>query len=160
MRVDRDLHAEMENHRQRAYGGNTEASGGTRYSEGKPGGWWYAPLYGLKLVAKVWEAGGAKYAPMDWKSGQSFSTLFDCMMRHIVEVQMHGIWSRDPDLGTYHLANACWNLLCLLTFMATGRHDLDDITPFEGVTAAEYLDAKGTADILGIGVHTVLADRT
>jgi len=139
------------------YGANTDESGGTRYSEGKPGGWWFAPLYGLKLVSPVWEAGGAKYAPMDWRCGQSFSTLFDCMMRHLIEVQQKGIWSRDPDLGTYHLANAAWNLLCLLTFMALDRHDLDDITPYEGVTAVEYHEAQKSADLLGIPVHQVLA---
>jgi hypothetical protein len=142
-----------------SYGPNTDKSGGTRYSEGKPGGWWYAPLAGLRLIAKVWTSGGEKYAPMDWREGQSFSTLFDCMMRHLMDVQEKGIWSRDPDLGSYHLANAAWNLLALLTFMYQERHDLDDITPFVGVTAEEYHCAKVDADILGIPVHEVLRSR-
>jgi hypothetical protein len=141
------------------YGSNTDTSGGTRYSQGKPSGWWFAPLAGLRLVADVWKAGGEKYAPMDWKQGQNFSTLMDCLFRHLLAMQEHGIWSRDPDLGTYHAANACWNLLCLLTFMYQERHDLDDVTPYEGVTAGQYHCAKEDAEILGIPVHEVLRSR-
>lgn len=114
---------------------NTEASGGTRYSTGKPKGWWYAPLYGLRLVAQVWEAGASKYAPRDWAEGQSFSTLLDCASRHWLEVMHRGPWAIDEDTGAYHLANLAWNVLCLLTFMALDRRDLDDVTPWFGVTA-------------------------
>ena len=63
---------------------NTDTSGGTRYSEGKPGGWWYAPLGGLELVAPVWEMGADKYAPRDWAQGQLYSTLMNSLSRHIV----------------------------------------------------------------------------
>lgn len=115
---------------------DTEASGGTRYSSGKPGGWWYGPLKGLLLVAPVWEAGARKYAPMDWKEGQSFSTLLDCAMRHMIEVVDDGPWARDKETGCYHLAHAVWNLLCLLTFMALGREDLDDVSVWRGVKAS------------------------
>lgn len=115
---------------------NTDKSGGTRYSEGKPGGWWYAPLYGLRLVAPVWQMGAEKYAPLDWQSGQSFSTLVDCSMRHMLEVCQRGVWAKDGESGHLHLAHAAWNILCLLTFMALGREDLDDCTKWQGVTAA------------------------
>lgn len=115
---------------------NTEKSGGTRFSAGKPSGWWYGVLYGLRLVARVWERGAEKYAPMDWKAGQSFSTLLDCAMRHSLEVMHRGPWAKDAETGCYHAAHACWNWLCLLTFMEDERHDLDDVTPWFGVTAA------------------------
>ena len=124
---------------------NTDTSGGTRYSEGKPAGWWYAPLYGLKLVAPLWEAGAAKYAPKDWQSGQSFSTLLDCAMRHMMEVMHHGVWGIDEDTGAYHAAAVAWNMLALLTFMALGRHDLDDCTIYDGVTAATLREAEAAA---------------
>lgn len=115
---------------------NTEKAGGTRYSQGKPGGWWYAPIYGLRLVAEVWQRGAEKYAPMDWKNGQSFSTLLDCASRHWLEVVEHGPWARDPETGAYHLAHLAWNVLTLLTFMALERHDLDDVSKWRGITAA------------------------
>lgn len=116
---------------------NTDSSGGTRYSYGKPGGWWYAPILGLRLVSKVWESGAEKYAPKDWAVGQTFSTLLDCAMRHTLEVMHHGPWAKDPESGHYHAAHVAWNWLTLLTFMEQERHDLDDVTKWEGVTAAE-----------------------
>lgn len=130
---------------------NTDASGGTRYSEGKPGGWWFAPLLGLRLIAPVWEMGASKYAPKDWQEGQSYSTLMDCAMRHMLQVMHHGVQARDPESGHLHLAHVGWNILCLLTFIELGRDDLDDTTMWNGVTAehrksvgAEYPPAMGT----------------
>ena len=120
---------------------NTDAkSGGTRYSEGKPSGFWYGPLFGLRLVAEVWRGGSEKYAPLDWQQGQSFSSLFDCMSRHWLAVVMDGVWARDPDSGAYHMAHLVWNALTLLTFMAKNRHDLDDMTFWRGATAAQAQD--------------------
>lgn len=115
---------------------NTETSGGTRFSEGKPGMWWAVPMMGLRLIAKVTEAGARKYAPRDWAEGQSFSTLIDCAMRHMIEVCHRGPWAIDEDTGAYHAAAVGWNILCLLTFMELERHDLDDVTKWHGVTTA------------------------
>jgi hypothetical protein len=127
---------------------NTEKTGGSRFSAGKPAGWWYAPIYGLRLVAAVWEQGAKKYAPMDWKEGQSFSSLVDCTMRHMLEIVEHGPTSRCSESNNYHAAHAAWNLLCLLTFIALGREDLNDIDGWRGVTAgtkkaAEFTEVKG-----------------
>ena len=121
-------------------GTNTDKSGGTRYSAGKPGRFWCAPLYGLRLVSKVWTAGGDKYAPLDWQQGQSFASLFDCMSRHWLAVVQFGVWAKDDGdggTGAYHLAALTWNALCLLTFMALGRDDLDDMSGWRGMTAAD-----------------------
>lgn len=128
---------------------NTDESGGTRYSDGKPAGWWYAPILGLRLVAKVWEMGAEKYAPKDWAVGQSFSTLLDCAMRHTLEVMHRGPWARDPESGQYHAAHVAWNWLTLLTFMELERHDLDDCTKWDGVTAKDKarIDNEGLFDI-------------
>jgi hypothetical protein len=114
---------------------NIETSGGTRYGKGKPGGFWYAPLYGLRLVAPVWEMGAKKYAPKDWRVGQSFSVLLDCAMRHFLVVLDRGPWAQDEESGCYHLAHCAWNILCLLTLMALNRWECDDISEWEGVTA-------------------------
>lgn len=138
---------------------NTERSGGTRFSEGKPGGWWFAPIYGLRLVAQVWEAGGGKYAPRDWAEGQSFSTLLDCASRHWLEVLHRGPWAVDEETGAYHLAAVAWNVLCLLTFMALDRRDLDDVTPWFGVTTDVKKAAEETAQERGEDVVEVLQDR-
>ncbi len=122
---------------------DTEPAGGTRYSHGKPSGWWYAPLKGLDLVMPVAKAGGEKYAPKDWMVGQSYSTLLDCAMRHMIAVMHEGVYARDKESGHLHLAHACWNILALLTFLATGRHDLDDVSIWDGVTADRRHDVVG-----------------
>jgi hypothetical protein len=122
---------------------DTEQTGGTRYSEGKPAGWWFAPLLGLRLLAGVWTGGSEKYAPLDWQEGQSFSTLLNCTGRHWLEVVHYGPWAKCPDSGCYHLAHMAWNILCLLTFMVLiGRDEekyggVDDVTRWRGITATE-----------------------
>lgn len=123
---------------------NTETSGGTRFSEGKPGMWWAVPMMGLRLIAKVTEAGARKYAPRDWAEGQSFSTLIDCAMRHMIEVCHRGPWAIDEDTGAYHAAAVGWNILCLLTFMELERHDLDDVTKWHGVTTSMKNEMEST----------------
>jgi hypothetical protein len=123
---------------------NTDSkSGGTRYSAGKPAGWWYAPLRGLRLVAPVWEMGAEKYAPMDWKQGQSYSSLLDCATRHFIEVLDKGPLAKDPESGCYHVAHTVWNLLTLLYFIdRDDRPDLNDVDPWRGVNAAMKQDME------------------
>jgi hypothetical protein len=136
---------------------NTEKAGGTRYSAGKPGMFWAIPLYGLRLIARVTEAGARKYAPRDWFEGQSFSTLIDCTSRHWLEVCTRGPWAKDEDTGCYHLAAVGWNVLCLLTFMELERYDLDDVTPWFGVKAGDKVDI--TEQALASYARSMLEDE-
>lgn len=129
---------------------NTEQSGGTRFSGGKPGSYYTMPLLGLRLVSDVTKFGASKYAPMDWAEGQSFSTLMDSAFRHMLEALTHGPWALDSDADekghrVYHLAAVAWNVLCLLHFMEQGRVDLDDVTPFHGVVTSDLRQAKALA---------------
>jgi hypothetical protein len=115
---------------------NTDKSGGTRFSAGKPGMWWAIPMKGLRLVARVTMHGSKKYAPLDWACGQSYSTLLDSASRHWLEVLTSGPLARDEESGEYHLAHCAWNILCLLHFIEQGREDLDDVSEWQGVTTA------------------------
>lgn len=125
---------------------DTEAAAGTRYSAGKPGGAWYAPLWpGLAEVLRVAEHGAEKYAPLDWREGQSFSTLLDCAFRHVMRT-LRDPRSRDPESGCYHAAHAVWNLLVLLCWLLEGRDDCDDVTSWRGVTAEDRWRAKSDGD--------------
>ena len=114
-----------------------ERAGGTRFNTEKPGLFWAMPLMGLRLIARVTNHGAKKYAPLDWAEGQSFSTLLDCIMRHLLQVFDRGPWAKDPESGLYHMAHIGWNVLCILHFMETGQADLDDVTPWQGVTTKE-----------------------
>ena len=128
---------------------NTEKTGGTRFSAGKPGHWWCAPLLGLKLVAPVWTGGAKKYAPMDWQEGQSFTTLIDCAMRHMLDMLHYGPLARCKESGHYHAAHLVWNLLALLTFVEEGRgEEMNDIDKWRGVTAARAKVLRAAADQL------------
>ena len=115
---------------------NTDTSGGTRYSAGKPGMWWAIPLKGLRLVARVTMHGSKKYAPLDWACGQSYSTLLDSASRHWLEVLTSGPLARDEESDQLHLAHCAWNILCLLHFIEEDRFDLDDVSEWQGVTTA------------------------
>jgi hypothetical protein len=115
---------------------NGERSGGTRYNQSKPGMFWAIPMLGLRLVARVTMHGAKKYAPLDWAEGQSFSTLLDCASRHLLTMLTDGPWAKDAESGLYHAAHLGWNVLCLLHFMEQKRHDLDDVTQWQGVTTS------------------------
>ena len=119
------------------YGANTEHAGGTRYSEGKPSPMW-TPALGVLEVAKVTEYGAQKYAPHDWWSGQSYSTLVGSASRHVLRMLCYGPLSRDKESGLLHAAHAAWNLLCLLHFHNEGRDkELDDLTKWVGKVTGE-----------------------
>jgi len=132
---------------------DTESSGGTRYSEGKPSMFWCAPLMGLTEVVKVTEYGSSKYAPFDWDEGQSFSTLYDSAMRHMVNMSAYGMMSTDDESGLLHASHAAWNLLCMLSFVAEGREiELDDTSAPRGHTAESWRElAAEKAARAGIG---------
>lgn len=115
---------------------NTEIAGGSRYSLGKPKCTW-APYGGLEYIEEVSCSGAEKYAPLDYLNGQSFSTLLSCAFRHLRKALRDPL-ARDKESGHYHLAHAAWNILALLDFIAQDRVDeLDDVSPWQGVTAAQ-----------------------
>lgn len=115
--------------------GNTEKAGGSRFSTGKAP-LVSAPVKGLLEVGRISDMGGKKYAPFDWKEGQSFSTLLNSAMRHMLEA-ISAPLARDKDSGRLHVGHAAWNLLCLLHFVEEGMDPvLDDVSCWHGVTAA------------------------
>ena len=139
---------------------NTDTSGGTRFSEGKPGMWWAIPMMGLRLVARVTMHGSKKYAPLDWAVGQNYSTLLDSASRHWLEVLTSGPLARDEESGEYHLAHCAWNMLCLLHFIEQGREDLDDVSEWQGVTTAMKQEREAQVDTTWIGREEEVAAGT
>lgn len=114
------------------------------------------PVYGLDEVCRISQAGAEKYAPLDWEVGQSFSTLLSSAWRHLRSAVSMGAASRDEESGFLHVAHALWNILCLLHFIAVGRgQELDDVTRWRGITAAQKQAAVGKTVVFqdGGGVH-------
>jgi hypothetical protein len=75
--------------------------------------------YALRRLARVYEAGAQKYDDYNWLKGAPYCRFVDSALRHIQQWQMG---HTDED----HLANAAWNLFCILHFDSLGRSDLDD----------------------------------
>jgi len=67
--------------------------------------------YALMRVARIHEKGSKKYSPRNWEKGMKFSLFVDAAIRHIIKYMM-GMTDED------HLAQAVWNLDCLLHFEA------------------------------------------
>jgi len=65
------------------------------------------PVRALMEVAKIFEAGAVKYEPRNWEKGIPLSRFMDSGLRHAMK------WLRG-DRDEPHLAQACWNFLCLL----------------------------------------------
>lgn len=65
------------------------------------------PVSAIFEVAKIMEAGAAKYDERNWERGIPLSRFADSGLRHAMK------WLRG-DRDEPHLAQACWNFLCLL----------------------------------------------
>ena len=67
--------------------------------------------YALLRVARIHEKGSKKYSARNWEKGMKLSLFFDSALRHMVKYMM-GMTDED------HLAQAVWNLDCLMHFEA------------------------------------------
>lgn len=65
------------------------------------------PVRALFEVAKIFEAGAKKFEARNWEKGVPLSRFMDSGLRHAMK-WLSG--KRDEP----HLAQACWNFLCLL----------------------------------------------
>ena len=80
----------------------------------------------LRRIAGVYERGAAKYSDHNWRKGGPFSRFLDSALRHL-NVYKENEWAgqeQDED----HLAQAAWNILCLLHFDETNP-ELNDLRP-------------------------------
>lgn len=95
------------------------------------------PVYGMHAVLDVSNGGADKYAPLDWTNGQSFTTLLSSAMRHAEKMVAFDAYALDPESGHMHAGHCAWNVLAILDFVSQGRtQELDNVTPWHGVTAA------------------------
>jgi hypothetical protein len=81
----------------------------------------------LRRLALVYELGAVKYESRNWEKGTQYSRFVDSAERHI-NCFKEGL--RDED----HLAQAVWNLFCILHFDELGRKDLDDMPNYHAET--------------------------
>lgn len=90
-----------------------EKGGGLRFNEGKVRHDLLEP-FAINELAKVFTAGAKKYADHNWLKGMAWSKIMASLKRHINAFEQGE--DMDPDLGTYHMANAAWNALALVSY--------------------------------------------
>lgn len=81
------------------------------------------PYESLEEVARVMQAGEAKYGTANWTNGIQTRRLISAAMRHIG--QFNSGEDVDPETNTLHVANAACNLLFII-WMMKHRPDLDN----------------------------------
>jgi len=82
-------------------------TGAVRDAETGKGRFDLIPYEALERLAKIYEAGGRKYADRNWEKGIPTHRYMDSGLRHAMK---HLGGRRDED----HLAMAVWNFMCLL----------------------------------------------
>lgn len=84
-------------------------SGAVRDSQEGKGRFDLITPFMLTRLARVYEKGARKYDARNWEKGMPFSRFLDSAMRHIIKYEL-GYTDED------HLAQAIWNLSCIVHF--------------------------------------------
>ena len=88
-------------------------NGGLRYNEGKARVDLIPPDV-LLALGKVYAYGTQKYADRNWERGMSYSTVYGCLLRHILK------WAAgeelDAESGLPHIDMAAWNAIALSAY--------------------------------------------
>ncbi len=105
-------------------------SGATRDRRAGKGRFDLLSAHALHRLAGVYERGALNHGDSNWAKGIPFSRLLDSALRHINQFQ-RGL--RDED----HIAQAAWNLFCVLHFLEEGREkELNDLLVYEKTSGA------------------------
>lgn len=99
---------------------DTYPTGATRDRRAGKGRFDLITPFMLARLAGVYERGAINHGDRNWESGIPFSRLIDSALRHINQFQCG---MRDED----HIAQAIWNLSCIIHFDETGKKYLDDL---------------------------------
>ncbi len=89
------------------------ATGATRDRRAGKGRYDLVTPFMLERLAGVYERGALNHGDRNWEKGMPFSRLIDSACRHI---NQYRLGYRDED----HLAQAIWNLSCILHFEGCG----------------------------------------
>ncbi len=126
-----------------------------RYSKGKLR-YDLLPQEAIEEIVKVYTNGANKYSDFDddgnmiydagfnWRKGQNWLELVACAKRHIAEFEKGEDFDPDPEMKkTLHLANACWNLMAVLTAYKTNASFDNRLHWYKRPFKKVYLDVDG-----------------
>lgn len=86
---------------------------GLRYNNGKLRYDLLEP-FALQELVRVFTKGAEKYEDNNWLKGMQWNKVLASLKRHIAAFEQGEDF--DPELGTYHMANAAWNCMALLSY--------------------------------------------
>ena len=91
----------------------------------------------LRRLAQVYEKGAEKYLPRNWEKGAQLGRFADSAMRHMNDYLMISLYKRegvsldtlpaDVNPNEDHLAQATWNLFCIMHHEVL-HPELDDLS--------------------------------
>ena len=87
----------------------TSPTGALRSDSGGKGRYDLISPHALRRLAQVYERGGLQKGDRNWEKGFRISRALSSALRHTFQYIMG---MRDED----HLAQACWNLFCVIHF--------------------------------------------
>lgn len=96
--------------------------GGKRFNKGKL----RVDLVPTELItqaAEVFGFGAEKYGDKNWERGMSWTTVYACMLRHIIAWKNKE--DNDPESGLSHLGHVACNLAMLLEYAKTYKEGDD-----------------------------------
>lgn len=96
---------------------------------------WLLPFNALLRLSRHYEAGAAKYGPMNWTKGIPVHSFMDSALRHISKY-MCGCDDED------HLSAAAFNILGAMEMEAT-HPELNDIESRDGAKKYNYFSEGG-----------------
>lgn len=70
--------------------------------------------FAMEQLVKVFTKGAEKYEDWNWTKGMPWNKMLASLKRHIAAFENGEDF--DPELGTYHMANAAWNALGLVSY--------------------------------------------
>jgi hypothetical protein len=120
----------------------------------------------LRRLALVYERGAAKYQPRNWEKGSPLSRFADSAQRHLNDYQMIALYKRegipldrlpgDVNPNEDHLAQAVWNLCCIMHHEDL-HPDLDDLNGPPVIESELNAIKPGMTD--SVREHSILAMR-
>jgi len=81
--------------------------------------------FAMKELVKVYTQGAKKYEAWNYLKGMKWSRCIASLKRHIAAFEDGEDIDPDPSMLTYHMANAAWNCLTLLSYYKY-HPELDD----------------------------------
>ena len=81
-------------------------------------------------VGEVLKKGAEKYEPRNWQRGMSWSTVYGCLMRHVLKWASPFHSDIDEETGLNHLYHAAANVAMLIEYSVTCP-ELDDRVKYE-----------------------------